>query len=144
MWLLGDTIFLFSCWKVFYLSLHSVMKYCLTLEGKFQISMLPCNILYLCTMMSHVITQDTLRATVLQTVWTLKTFDCNKANQKENIKVMKTWVKSIIMIKIYSHPEEFCRTMWSTSFVLFANIPPHVTQAKIFSLVWLRQCSLSL
>lgn len=37
--------------------------------------------------------------------------------------------------KIYSHPEEFCRTMWSTSFVLFANMPPHVMQAKIFSLV---------
>ena len=37
--------------------------------------------------------------------------------------------------KRHLHPEEFCRTKWSTSFVLLANIPPQVLQAKIFSLV---------
>ena len=39
-WPLGDTKFLFSCWKN--------MSLVRTLEGKFRISARPCNILYLC------------------------------------------------------------------------------------------------
>ena len=46
-WPLGDTKFIFSCWKYFTRSLSSLVKYFPTLEDKFCISMRPCNILYL-------------------------------------------------------------------------------------------------
>ena len=45
-WPLGDTKFLFSCWKYFTRSLRSLVKYFSTLEEKFRISAWLCNILY--------------------------------------------------------------------------------------------------
>ena len=47
-WSLGDMKFLFSCWKKYFTHLlRLLVKYFSTLEDKFHISMLPCNILYL-------------------------------------------------------------------------------------------------
>jgi len=46
-WLLGDTKFLFSCWKYFKSELSEQVKYLLTLEDKFRISTRPHIILYI-------------------------------------------------------------------------------------------------
>ena len=46
-WSLGDTKFLFSCWKKYFTcSLCSLVKCFSTLKEKFRISVRPCNILY--------------------------------------------------------------------------------------------------
>ena len=125
-WSLGDTKFLFSCWKKYFTrSLRSLVKYFSTLEEKFRISARPCNILYIsnqnqlfgCTgktpqqhnfcqgriwMSSHSFTRSMISPRVRSETWILtkKFWDSRPAKKLENERMEKRLTVFLFQIAV--------------------------------------------